>query len=132
MSSRKTFDADFAVTGFRLTELGGGRALFEPLQGINPADPEESLDVILREVKRRRTTALFYDLSGVTLVDETYYAFLNRLAAACRALGVRMSTVGLRPAAAYALAAHLDAPPRFATLQNIFDAADGRKTPSQR
>ncbi len=100
--------------GFRLTPLGGGRVLLEPGFGVNPGGaPDPIIDSVLERLSGREVVTLYYDLAGVEVVDSTYLGYLNRLARACRTVGVRMVCIHLRPATAFALAGLLTAPPEF-------------------
>ena len=107
------------ATGFHLTSLGDQRALLEPQHGINPADPATAIETVLEQLATLRLKRLYYDLSNVAVVDPVYYTFLNRLASACHAIGIEMVGIGLQSHTAFALAAHMDEPPRFATAPGI-------------
>ena len=105
--------------GFHLAMLGSGGALLEPQHGINPGDPGASIGEVLRALREHRAKRLYYDLSDVAIIDPVYYAFLNRLATSCHAIGIAMTCVSMQPSAAFSLAAHLDEPPRFATAHGL-------------
>lgn len=106
-------------TGFHLTPLGNGWVLLEPQHGINPADPGPSIESILKDLGEQRLTRLYYDLSGVVIIDPVYYAFLNRFSSACQAVGIAMICINMQPHTAFALAGHMEESPRFATARGI-------------
>jgi rsbT antagonist protein RsbS len=114
--------------GFHLTALGNGGALLEPQHGINPGEPGPSIEAVLRALRATRSTQLYYDLSDIAIIDTVYYDFLNQLTTACHTLGIRMTCINMQPSAAFALAAHLEQPPRFAVARGIeAGAAAARK-----
>ncbi len=110
---------EMSKAGFRLTALGDGRALMEPGFGVNPGDPGRVIDAVLERLVSQHIRTLYYDLAAVEIIDSTYLGYLNRLARACRTVGVEMVCIHLRPATAFALAGLLSAPPEFSTSRGI-------------
>ncbi len=107
------------ASGFHLTPLGGGRALLEPWRGLDVGRPEPLVEEILTRLQRARADRLYYDLSDLALIDPVYFAWLNRLASACRTVNVRMTCIGMKPTAAFALASYLREPPAFDTALGL-------------
>ncbi|MFP4154703.1 MAG: hypothetical protein ACLFQH_00670 [Halothiobacillaceae bacterium] len=110
------------MQGIHLTKLGNDRVLLEPHHGVNPASPDDGMDRILTALQASRARNVYYDLAQVTLVDPVYYHFLNQLAAGCHALGMTLTCINMAPQAAFALAAHMEQPPRFQSALTLEDA----------
>lgn len=108
-----------SAAGFHLTHLGPGNALLEPTHGLDIGHPEELLEEIVGRLQQRRATLLYYDLSELPLIDAVYYAWLNRLASACKSINVRMVCISMQPTAAFALASLTHVPPRFETALDL-------------
>ena len=105
--------------GFRLTALGSGRVLLEPGLGVNPSDSAPLIEAVLAQLAAGECRTLYYDLAGVEVIDPIYLAYLNRLACACRTVGVEMVCIHMKPATAFALAGFMSEPPAFATGQGV-------------
>lgn len=108
-----------SATGFHLTFLGEGRALFEPAPSLDVGRTDGLVEEIVRRLQGRGASRLYYDLSDLMVIDDVYYGWLDRLARACEAVNARLVGVGIQPTAAFALAGRLTAPPRFETVLDI-------------
>ena len=96
-----------------LTAIGGAKVLLEPGEGLDPSDPDAYLEPLVAYLQERGAKVLLYDLTNVPVIDELYYHWLAAVNTICRISGIRLVTVNMRPAAAYALALTLDNPPVF-------------------
>lgn len=101
------------IPGMHLTAIGQGCVLLEPTDGFDPGDPDAYLIPLGESLQRIRARRLLYDLKDVPVIDDLYFAWLTSLAAMCRITGIGMVVVSMRPAAAYALALTMKAPPPF-------------------
>lgn len=108
------------ANGYHLTSLGRGRFLLEPsAAGMDIGQKDMLLEEILGRLQRARGSCLYYDLSGLSLIDPVYYGWMDALARACRTINVKMVCVQMQPTAAYALAHFLQASPSFETALDV-------------
>ena len=107
------------VRGMHLTPLGRTRVLLEPDEGLDPSAPDLYLPGIIAFMRKHGASELVYDLGKLPIVDSVYYGWLCMLASACTFSGVTLRVVRMRPSAAFALSAGLDADPPFACSLDI-------------
>ncbi|MDA8094920.1 MAG: hypothetical protein M0T84_13670 [Betaproteobacteria bacterium] len=110
---------DASAPGFHLTPIGHGQILLEPSPSLDVGDPGNLVVAILDRLQGLRAATLFYDLAGLALIDEAYCRWLEGLANACRAIGVRMVCVRMQPTAAFGLAQTQPRMPAFATALDV-------------
>ncbi len=108
------------VHGFHLTVLGNGGALLEPTRSLDISQAGSLVEQIVSRLQAKgQVHRLYYDLSNILLIDEVYYAWLDRLARACKAIDIRMICTHMQPTAAFALAGLIQAPPAFETALDL-------------
>lgn len=107
------------ISGMHLTEIGRGVFLLEPSSSLDISACDDLLDGVLSRLQKAHAGKLYYDLSGLPLIDPLYYTWLNRLARTCKAVNVEMVCINFQPTAAFALSHHMDAPPAFGTALGI-------------
>ena len=112
------------IDGMHLTPIGSRTVLREPRDGMDPGDPEAYAEPLLQYLQQSQARRLIYDLKNVPVIDELYYAWLVRVSALCQIAGIELVTANMRPAAAYALALMLTAPPPFTCALDV-DSARG-------
>lgn len=110
-----------SISGVHLTRIGRGDFLLDPLRSLNIRDQDRLIVEIAAYLMQNRAMRLYYDLSDLALIDPLYYAWLESLARALRAINVGMICVGMRPAAAFALSSFLEGPPAFQTALEVND-----------
>lgn len=107
------------IQGMHLTPIGSGIVLLEPGEGLDPSDPDAYLKDVVGYLQRQRASRLIYDLTNVPLIDRIYYDWLKMLSDICQVAGVQLVAVNMAPAAAFALAQLLDAPPPFVCALDV-------------
>ncbi len=111
------------LSGMHLTEIGRGVFLLEPTLSLDISTGDDLLAGVLARLQQAHASKLYYDLGDLPLIDPYYYQWLNRLARACGAVNVGMTCINLQPAAAFALAHHMQTPPAFSTALSIRERA---------
>ncbi len=110
--------------GFRFTNLPPNAALLEPGPGIDPAQPDRSIEAIVAHAQQSGVAVVYYDLSDVAIIDGAYLDYLNHLARACRAVDAHLVCIHIRPEAAHGLARLLITRERaFETAQEVQGSA---------
>ena len=107
------------IAGVHLTRIGGGEMLLEPTRALDIGNAAEVMENILARLQREKASRLFYDLAELPVIDEAYYAWMDGLARACRAINVRMTCIHMQPTAAFGLATFLKAKPTFDTALDM-------------
>lgn len=106
--------------GFHLTVLGNGGALLEPTRNLDISQAGNLIEQVVSRLQAKgQVNRLYYDLSDLLLIDDVYYAWLDRLARVCKALDIRMICTQMQPTAAFALAGLIQAPPAFETALDL-------------
>lgn len=105
--------------GFHLTPIGSSDFLLEPSHSLDVSDHEGLIVDIVRRLQQGKSRRLYYDLADLPVIDLLYYAWLNRLARACRTINVRMVGIHMQPTAAFALSHHLPELPQFETALDV-------------
>ena len=107
------------ATSVHITKIGSGDFLLEPAPSLNIRDQSKHIEHITARLLQARATCLYYDLSGLALIDPLYYAWLDALARAAQTVNVKMICINMQPTAAFALAKFLHKMPVFETAHNI-------------
>lgn len=102
-----------------LTKIGSGDFLLEPSKSLNIRDQSRHIENITARLLQARASRLYYDLSGLSLIDPLYYSWLDALARAAQTVNVKMICVNMQPTAAFALSKFLQKRPVFETALNI-------------
>lgn len=110
-----------AIHGIHLTRIGSGNFLLEPLSSLNIQDVGALLQEIVVLLQQGRGSRLYYDLSGLPVIDQVYYDWLDKLARICLAVNIKMVCINMQPTAAFALARFLDTKPVFETASSVPD-----------
>ena len=110
------------MQGIHLTLLSRQCVLLEPGASLNPAKPEQYADEIISFLQKNRSLGLIYDLKDISLIDKTYFNWLNYLHTLCRLNNTIMVTVNMSPSAAYGLSLFMDEFPDFKTALSVEDA----------
>lgn len=107
------------LEAMHLTPIGNATVLLEPSEALDPSNPDAYLVPLLGYLQQQRAARLLYDLRNVCVVDLLYYNWLTAVHELCRIANIKMVTVNMRPAAAYALALRLKEPPPFACALDV-------------
>ena len=107
------------IGGVHLTRTGGGDMLLEPTRALDISDVGTLLDGILAYLQREKSWRLFYDLAELPVIDAAYFAWLEALARACRAINVRVVCIHMQPTAAFGLASLMRQAPSFETALDM-------------
>lgn len=107
------------IAGVHLTRIGSGEMLLEPTRALDIGNAGTVMERILERLQREKSTRLYYDLAELPVIDEAYYAWMEGLARACRAINVRMTCIHMQPTAAFGLATFLKAKPTFDTALDM-------------
>jgi len=107
-----------AISGVHLTRIGKGNYLLEPLHSINIRDQGELIQDIVTQVQQGQGMRLYFDLSGLPVIDHVYYDWLDQLARTCLAVNIKMICINMQPTAAFTLS-------KFLTNKPVFDTAMG-------
>ena len=110
------------MQGIHLTLLSRQCVLLEPGTSLNPAKPEQYADEIISFLQKNRSLGLIYDLKDISLIDKTYFNWLNYLHTLCCLNNTIMVTVNMSPSAAYGLSLFMDEFPDFKTALSVEDA----------
>lgn len=102
-----------------LTKIGSGDFLLEPAKSLNIREQSIHIEHITDRLLQARASRLFYDLSGIALIDPLYYSWLDALARATQIVNVKMICINMQPTAAFALSKFLHKKPIFETAMNI-------------
>lgn len=105
--------------GFHLTPIGSNDFLLEPSPSLDVGAPDPLILEIVGRLQKGKSSRLYYDLADLPVIDLVYYAWLNRLARACRAINVQMVGVHMQPTAAFALSQRLPELPQFKTALDV-------------
>jgi len=108
-----------AIPGLHLTRIGNGDCLLEPSISLNIKDQAQLIESITARLLKARSSRLYYDLSGLTLIDPLYYSWLDALARAVQTVNVKMTCINMQPTAAFALSKFLHKKPVFETALGI-------------
>ena len=104
---------------FHLTKIGSGDFLLEPAKSLNIREQSGHIENITARLLQTRASRLYYDLSGLALIDPLYYSWLDALARAAQTVNVKMICINMQPTAACALSRFLHQRPVFETALNI-------------
>lgn len=107
------------MPGLHLTQIGSGDFLLEPANSLNLKDQTPLIEGIIARLLNARSARLYYELSGLPLIDPLYYAWLNELARAANTINVRMICINMQPTAAFALSKFMKTKPAFETALGI-------------
>ena len=107
------------IPGLHLTQIGGGDFLLEPTKSLNVRDLSRLVESITARLMQARASRLYYDLSGLALIDPLYYGWLDTLARAAKTINVKMICINMQPTAAFALSKFITKMPVFETALNI-------------
>jgi rsbT antagonist protein RsbS len=107
------------IGGVHLTRIGSGDMLLEPTRALDIGNGSPLLEAILGRLQREKSARLYYDLAELPVIDEAYYAWLEGLARACRAINVQMTCIHMQPTAAFGLASFLKDKPAFVTALDM-------------
>ena len=107
------------IPGLHLTQIGRGDFLLDPSKSLNIRDRDRLIEAVIARLLQARAVRLYYDLSGLALIDPLYYAWLDALARAVLAVNVQMICVHMQPTAAFALSQFLQEKPAFQTAIEI-------------
>lgn len=108
-----------STDNLRLTKIGSGDFLFEPSRSFNVHDQSKHIEYIAARLLQDRAARLYYDLSGLALIDPIYYAWLDALARAVQTVNVKMICINMQPTAAFALSTFMHKKPAFETALKI-------------
>ena len=108
-----------AIQGLHLTQIGGGDFLLEPSRSLNIRDQAGLIESITARLMQAHASRLYYDLSGLALIDPLYYAWLDTLARSAQTVNVRMICINMQPTAAFALSKFMNKRPAFETALGI-------------
>ncbi len=111
--------------GFHLTPIGSNDFLLEPSHNLDIGDHDGLILEIIRRLQDGKSRRLYYDLADLPVIDLVYYAWLNRLARACRTINVQMVGIHMQPTAAFALSHTLTEPPQFKTALDVMERDRG-------
>jgi rsbT antagonist protein RsbS len=107
------------IPGLHLTKIGSGDFLLEPSKSLNIRDQDRLIESITARLMQAHASRLYYDLSGLALIDPLYYEWLDTLARSARTVNVRMICINMQPTAAFALSRFLNKMPTFETALDI-------------
>jgi rsbT antagonist protein RsbS len=107
------------IPGLHLTKIGSGDFLLEPSKSLNIRDQDRLIESITARLMKAHASRLYYDLSGLTLIDPLYYEWLDTLARSARTVNVRMICINMQPTAAFALSRYIHKMPAFETALGI-------------
>ena len=107
------------IPGLHLTRIGSGDFLLEPSKSLNIRDQDRLIESITARLLKERASRLYYDLSGLPLIDPLYYAWLDTLARSAQTVNVKMICVNMQPTAAFALSKFMNKRPAFETALGI-------------
>jgi rsbT antagonist protein RsbS len=107
------------IPGLHLTQIGTNDFLLEPSRGLNISHQEQLLESIAERLLAARAAHLYYDLSGQSVIDPKYFAWLNNLARTAMAINVEMVCVQMQPTAAFSLVQFVTEMPVFRTALDI-------------
>lgn len=108
-----------SISGLHLTRIGSGDFLLDPSKSLNIRDRDRLIESITAYLLQVRAVRLYYDLSGLALIDPLYYSWLDALARAAQVVNVQMICVCMQPTAAFALSQFLQEKPVFKTALEI-------------
>jgi rsbT antagonist protein RsbS len=107
------------IPGVHLTQIGGGDFLLEPSKSLNIRDQARLIESITARLIQAHASRLYYELSGLALIDPLYYAWLDTLARSAQAINVKMICINMQPTAAFALSKFIHKMPTFETAFSI-------------
>ena len=107
------------IQGLHLTQINSGDFLLEPSRSLNIQAADMLIDNIAASLQQAHASRLYYDLSGLALIDPVYYAWLDTLARTVQAINVSMVCIHMQPTAAFGLAQFLFEKPAFETALDI-------------
>ena len=107
------------IGGVHLTRIGSDDMLLEPTRALDISDAGTLLENILECLQREKSLRLYYDLAEMPVIDPAYFAWLENLSRACRAINVRIICIHMQPTAAFGLATFLHAAPSFETALDM-------------
>lgn len=107
------------IDGIHLTPIGDNNLLLEPMDGLDPTDTDDCMDMIAHFMQKNNTRRLIYDLSAVMMIDQVYYDWLILLHSLCEVSSVEMVVVNIKPAVAFSLAMIIKDAPPFACQLNV-------------
>ena len=93
--------------------------MLEPSRSLNIQAADMLIDNIAASLQQAHASRLYYDLSGLALIDPVYYAWLDTLARTVQAINVSMVCIHMQPTAAFGLAQFLFEKPAFETALDI-------------
>lgn len=107
------------IADLHLTRIGSGDFLIEPSKSLNIRDQDRLIEFVTARMLQARTSRLYYDLSGLPLIDPLYYSWLDALARAAQTVNVKMVCINMQPTAAFALSKFIRKMPAFETAFSI-------------
>jgi rsbT antagonist protein RsbS len=107
------------IPGLHLTQIGSGDFLLEPSGSLNIRDQAGLIESITARLMQAHASRLYYDLSGLALIDPLYYEWLDTLARSARTVNVKMICINMQPTAAFALSRFIRKMPTFETALDI-------------
>jgi rsbT antagonist protein RsbS len=110
-----------AITGVHLTRIGKGNYLLEPLRSMNIRDQGVLMQEIIAQVQQGQGARLYFDLSGLPVIDHVYYDWLDQMARTCLAVNIKMICINMQPTAAFSLSKFLTKKPAFETALGVPD-----------
>lgn len=103
------------IPGIHLTRIGNGNFLLEPLRSLNIDECGQLLQDIVSHLQQGQATRLYYDLTGLPVIDPLYYGWLDKLARICLTANIQMVCINMQPTAAFTLSKFLAVKPVFET-----------------
>jgi len=107
------------IHGLHLTRINSGDFLLEPSRSLNIQDADRLIEGIAGHLQQAHASRLYYDLSGLALIDPSYYGWLDTLARTVQALNISMVCIHMQPTAAFGMAQYLHETPVFETALDI-------------
>ncbi len=112
------------MQGIHLTLLSRQCVLLESGMSLNPAKPDQYADEIICFLQKNRSKGLIYDLKKISLIDKTYFQWLNYLDSLCRLNNTLLIVINMTPSAAYGLSLFIETFPEFKTALDVEDARE--------
>ena len=109
------------IPGVHLTRIGKGNFLLEPLRSMNIQDQGALMQEIVTQMQQGQGARLYFDLSGLPVIDQIYYGWLDQLARTCQVVNIKMICINMQPTAAFTLSKFLTNKPVFGTALGVPD-----------
>jgi len=107
------------IPGLHLTQIGSGDFLLEPASSLNIREHDSLIESITAHLLQAHPARLYYDLSGLPLIDPLYYSWLDALARATKIVNVKMICINMQPTAAFSMSKFIRKMPVFETALGI-------------